>query len=85
MHDGSVVRFRKVAEDYDPTDRDAAYNYIRERQKEREVLTGLLYMSPDSRDMAEQNEIVPGSLTDVPYEDLCPGRAELDKLQARFR
>src|SRR6266571_229483 len=28
MHDGSAVRFRKVASDYDPTDRDAAYSYI---------------------------------------------------------
>ena len=25
MHDGSVVKLRKVAEDYDPTNRDAAY------------------------------------------------------------
>ena len=31
MHDGSWVRLRKVAEDYDPTDRDRAYAYIRER------------------------------------------------------
>src|SRR5919112_196727 len=25
MHDGSVLRFRKVGDDYDPTDRDASY------------------------------------------------------------
>ena len=37
MHDGSWVRLRKVAEDYDPTDRDRAYAYIRERQKDGEV------------------------------------------------
>ena len=52
LHDGSWVKLRKVAEDYDPTDRDRAYAYIRERQKEGEVLTGLLYISPDSKDMA---------------------------------
>ena len=85
MHDGSWVTFRSVAEHYDATNRDAAYNYIRERQKEHEVLTGLLYISPDSRDMAEQNEIVPGSITNLPFESLCPGSAELNKLQARFR
>ena len=85
MHDGSWVTFRKVAEDYDPTDRDRAYHYIREQQKEGEVLTGLLYISPDSKDMVEQNELVPAPLTTLPYEQLCPGSAELDKLQARFR
>ena len=49
MHDGSWVTLRKVAEDYDPTDRDRAYAYIRERQKAGEVVTGLLYISPDSK------------------------------------
>ena len=28
MHDGSVVRFRQVDQDYDPTDREAAYRYL---------------------------------------------------------
>ena len=85
MHDGSWVTFRKVAEHYDPSDRDRAYHYIREKQKEGEVLTGLLYLSPDSKDMVEQNELVPAPLTTLPFEQLCPGSAELDKLQARFR
>src|SRR5690349_2049777 len=48
MHDGSTVQLRKVSEDYDPTDRDRSYSYIRERQAEGEILTGLLYLSPDS-------------------------------------
>ncbi|MEZ5291693.1 MAG: 2-oxoacid:ferredoxin oxidoreductase subunit beta [Vicinamibacterales bacterium] len=85
MHDGSWVTFRKVAPDFDPTDRDTAYAYIRERHKAGEVLTGLLYVSPDSRDMAAQNEVVPGALTNLPHGQLCPGSAELDKLMARFR
>src|SRR5205823_14444084 len=33
MHDGSVVRFRKVDESYDPTDRDAAYAHVRSLQE----------------------------------------------------
>ncbi len=85
MHDGSWVTFRKVAENYDPTDRDAAYAYIRDRQKAGEVLTGLLYVSGDSRDMAQQNELGDAALTTMPFDKLCPGSAELDKLQARFR
>ena len=85
MHDGSTVRLRKVAEDYDPTDRDRSYQYIRDSQKEGEVVTGLLYLSADSRDVHDQNQTVTTPLAQVPFDDLCPGSAELEKLQKGFR
>ena len=85
LHDGGWVRLRKVAADYDATDRDRAYAYIRERQRAGEIVTGLLYISADSQDMHDQNDTVPGALTDVAFERLCPGNAALQKLQAGFR
>jgi 2-oxoglutarate ferredoxin oxidoreductase subunit beta len=85
MHDGSWVQLRKVAEDYDASDRDRAYAYIRERQRAAEIVTGLLYLAPDSKDMHEQSDTVPSALTTIPYEQLCPGNVELQKLQQRFR
>jgi 2-oxoglutarate ferredoxin oxidoreductase subunit beta len=50
-----------------------------------EIATGLLYISPDSVEMQDQLEAVPTPLVDLPYEDLCPGSAELETLQHRFR
>jgi 2-oxoglutarate ferredoxin oxidoreductase subunit beta len=85
MHDGSWVRLRKVAEDYDPSDRDRAYAYIRERQNHGEIVTGLLYISAESQDMHAQSDTVPSSLVDLPYEQLCPGNTELQRMQATFR
>jgi 2-oxoglutarate/2-oxoacid ferredoxin oxidoreductase subunit beta len=85
LHDGSWVRLRKLAEDYDPTDRDSSYRYIRERQTAGEVVTGLLYLSPDSKDAHDQGNTVSTPLTQLPYEALCPGNDELQKLQRRFR
>jgi len=85
MHDGSWVTLRKVAEDYDPTNRDQSYQYIREAQGKGEVVTGLLHISPDSQDMHEQAGTMPGPLTQMPFETLCPGDAELQALQQRFR
>jgi hypothetical protein len=35
--------------------------------------------------MVAQNEIVDAPLYDLPFEQLCPGNAELQKLQGRFR
>jgi 2-oxoglutarate ferredoxin oxidoreductase subunit beta len=85
LHDGSSVRLRKVADDYDTTDRDRSYAYIREAQEEGEVVTGLLYLSPGSNDLHEQNQTVSTPLAHLPYEELCPGNAELEKLQKGFR
>ena len=85
MHDGNWVRLRKVAENYDPKDRDHSYRYIRNRQKAGEIVTGLLYISPDSKDMHEQLGTATASLSQLPFEALCPGSTELEKLQQRFR
>lgn len=85
MHDGGEVLLRKVAEDYDPTDRQGAYAHIREHQERGEVATGILYVSETGQDMVEQNELVDTPLSAMPYQDLCPGSEVLEKLQARFR
>jgi 2-oxoglutarate ferredoxin oxidoreductase subunit beta len=85
LHDGSIVKLRKVAEDYDPTERDAAYEAIRDHQRKGEVMTGLLYISPDSKDVHDQNETVPAPLISLPHEQLCPGNDALQKLMGQFR
>ncbi|MEX2582304.1 MAG: 2-oxoacid:ferredoxin oxidoreductase subunit beta [Gemmatimonadota bacterium] len=85
MHDGSVVCFRKVPENYDPTDRDSVERYIRERQRAGEVAMGLLYMDPSTSDMHAALNTVDVPLTELPFADLCPGSAALEALQTQFR
>jgi 2-oxoglutarate/2-oxoacid ferredoxin oxidoreductase subunit beta len=80
MHDGSVVRFRKLAADYDPTDRDAAYATVKRLQEGGEVVTGLLYVEEDAADMHALNQTVATPLYDYPYEQLCPGASALEEL-----
>ena len=74
MHDGSWVTLRKMAEDYDPTDRDRSYQFIREAQGKGEVVTGLLYISPDSADMHEQSGTVEAPLDRPALRAAVPGR-----------
>jgi hypothetical protein len=50
-----------------------------------EVVTGLLYISPDSKDVHDQNDTVPGSLYNLPHAQLCPGNEALQKLMGQFR
>ena len=85
MHDGSVVRFRKVDSDYDPRDRDAAYAYVRARQGRGEVVTGLLYIDENAADMHGVSGTVDRPLVELPYEELCPGSGALAELMAEYR
>jgi len=85
MHDGSIVRFSKVAEGYDPTSREAVYSYLHEHQKKGHIPTGLLYIEKASKDMHEIARTVERPLSELPYEALCPGSAALDELQTEFR
>jgi 2-oxoglutarate/2-oxoacid ferredoxin oxidoreductase subunit beta len=81
MHDGSTVRFRRVEEGYDPTDRDAAYALVRGYQARGEIATGLLFLEPGGAEMHELNRTVAEPLTTLPFESLCPGSAALAELQ----
>ena len=85
MHDGSVVRFRQVDDDYDPMDRDRAYAYVRERQLAGEVVTGLLYLDPDPREMHDVMHTIEQPLWDAPFGQLCPGGDALESLMANYR
>ncbi len=85
LHDGSTVRLRKVAEGYDPTDRDRALAFVRDRQRAGEVPTGLLFVEPGAGDMHDVLGTVAEPLGSMPFEHLCPGAAALDELMATYR
>ena len=46
MHDGSVIRLKKIDKNYDPTSRSAAVNILEEAAANKELLTGLIYIDP---------------------------------------
>jgi 2-oxoglutarate ferredoxin oxidoreductase subunit beta len=84
MHDGSTVNFRKVAANYDPTDRGAVLEYLRASRAKGEVATGLLYLEESEVDMHDFENTVDTPLVDLPYEMLCPGSAALQELQKEW-
>lgn len=85
MHDGSIVRFRQVGAEYDPTNRDVAYAHVRAMQDRGEIATGLLYIDEQSTDMHGIAKTVEQPLIDLPYDSLCPGRAALEMLMEEYR
>jgi 2-oxoglutarate ferredoxin oxidoreductase subunit beta len=85
MHDGSRVLLRKVAEQYDPTDRGAALDTIQRRLRQGEYLTGLLYIGKDQPELHQLNATPDLPLNKIPYRQLNPGSQALAKTLARYR
>jgi 2-oxoglutarate/2-oxoacid ferredoxin oxidoreductase subunit beta len=85
QHDGSAVRLRKIAADYDPHNRIAAMTYLQERASAGEVVTGLLYVDADPADLHDSLNTVAEPLNALGEGELCPGPAALDKINASLR
>ena len=85
LPDGSLLRLHKVDSNYDPLDKIAALDYVQRRQSEGEVVTGLLYVDPDSVDCHRVLGTVEQPLNSLNEEDLCPGNEKLASINESFR
>ena len=85
QHDGSALRLRKLAADYDPTDRIKVMNYLQERSAAGEVVTGLLYVDPESTDLHQDIGTVETPLNQLGERELCPGSVALERINAGLR
>jgi len=85
QHDGSMLHLRKLHEDYDPSDRIAAMDYLLQRHAAGEVVTGLLYLQPDATDLHAALNTVDTPLNALREPELVPGSAALEKFNASLR
>jgi 2-oxoglutarate ferredoxin oxidoreductase subunit beta len=85
MHDGSEVRFHKVAKDYDPRNRRAVMSFLHEKAEANEIPVGLLYIDERSIEMHDANKTVKKPLSQLGFDEVCPGSAELNRLQDAYR
>ncbi len=85
MHDGSTIHLYKMDESFDPFDRRSALNTIEEHREKGTVLTGLIYMDEDSRDLHDVMETSQRPLNQLEESDLCPGNNLLQSINASLR
>lgn len=83
LHDGSTIVLRKIDADHDPTDRARTFAYLERHREAQEVVTGLLYLEEEGRDMHALNRTVAGSLVNGRHKS--DHQAILDEVQQRFR
>jgi 2-oxoglutarate/2-oxoacid ferredoxin oxidoreductase subunit beta len=85
LHDGSKLYLKKVAEDYDPTDKLAAISLLHETAHRGEFATGILYVEPDKDDFVTLLNLVDEPLARLPLSSVRPGPEVLEQLMESLR
>ena len=85
QHDGSVLKLRKLAPDFDPTKRQAALDYLQETQAAGEIVTGLLYVDTKAEDLHHKLNTSRKPLNAMHDAELCPGSGALEGVNAGLR
>jgi 2-oxoglutarate ferredoxin oxidoreductase subunit beta len=84
LHDGSSLLLRKVAEDYNPSDKMAALRLLYETAHRGEFATGVIYIEPDKEDFVDLLNLVEEPLALLPQERTRPPKAVLDEIMAEL-
>jgi len=85
LHDGSRLLLRKVAEDYNPTDKMSAVRLLHETMQRGEFATGVIYIEPDKDDFIDTLNLVEQPLAFLPTELTRPSKAALDEIMDGLR
>jgi 2-oxoglutarate ferredoxin oxidoreductase subunit beta len=85
MHDGSSLYLRKIAEDYNPSDKLAAMRLLHDTARRGEFATGIIYIEPDKDDFIDTLNLVDEPLAFLQAERVRPPRAALDEIMESLR
>ena len=85
LHDGSHLRLKKLARDYDPTNKKDAIDAITEAEKVNEILTGILYMEQGRETLHDMLGMVDEPLATLPQSRVRPGPDALTRMMDELR
>lgn len=85
MHDGTYLNLHKLAQDWDPMDRLSAINAVQNAKARQEILTGLLYVNPETSDLHSMIKTTSRPLNSLEKEVLCPGAEALKDINRNLR
>jgi 2-oxoglutarate/2-oxoacid ferredoxin oxidoreductase subunit beta len=85
MHDGSFIRLNKLSKDWDPLDKRSAVNAMMNAKAKGEILTGLLFIAPETPDLHYTLNTVTRPLNSLTKKDLCPGAKVLADINKELR
>jgi len=85
MHDGSELHLTALASGWDPTNRLSAINAIHQANEKGDVLTGLIFVDPEQMEVHEILNTISRPLNELTQNELMPGAAELEEINASYR
>jgi 2-oxoglutarate ferredoxin oxidoreductase subunit beta len=85
LHDNSVIHLHKRHDAPDITDRRQAIDTLEDHKAQGVILTGVLYVNPESADTHEILNTCERPLNSLGEADLCPGSEALEEINAGYR
>jgi 2-oxoglutarate ferredoxin oxidoreductase subunit beta len=82
LHDGSVIRLKKLEEDYDPSDRWQALRVLESAECDNCMVTGLIYLDTKSPSMFDLYELPEQPLNRMKEHQIRPARKTIDEINA---
>lgn len=80
MHDGSMIVFKKLEREYDPTNRTEAIKMLEEAIRRNWLVTGLIYVDPEKPSIFDMYEMGDEPLNRLPNESLRPDKKSLQQI-----
>lgn len=84
LHDGSILILKKLDKNYDPTNRNQALRMMEEAVRENILVTGLIYVNPNTKNLVELSNLVDIPLNRIQAKKLRPSKENLDNLNKVF-
>ena len=84
LHDGPMITLRKLARDYDPTDRWQAMKLMEESRIANEFVTGLLYINEARATLPQMMNLSDTPLAYINETDLRPSREAFANVMSEF-
>ena len=85
MHDGSDLQLHKLANEWNPEDRISAINAVKTASAKHEILTGLLFIDRNTKDLHHLIQTAETPLNQLGENVLCPGNEVLKDINAGLR
>ncbi len=85
LHDDSMIKVNKLAADWDPLNKNSAANKLMDSKSKGEILSGLIYVDHDSKDLHQILNTTDISLNKLEQKVLTPSMEVLNKINAGYR
>lgn len=85
LFDGSKIHLSKLAPEWDPTEKFSSVQRLNDAKREGKILTGLLYIDPESQDLHNKLGTTKTPLNQLSQSTLCPGSDQLNGINESFR